>query len=95
MLDTESVIAYDDYAVEIEERGETVMIMKTSEELKQMMTVAEKLREDATKADRYACNTLISVIRAWDKQSETAQEAAISCVEAEDCTDSDLRELRS
>lgn len=71
------------------------MITKTKEELKAMMTVAEKLREEAAKADRYACNTLISVIRTWDGQSETAKEAAIACIEAEDCTESDLRELRA
>lgn len=68
---------------------------KTKEELKQMLIVAKKLRHEAKPADRYACNTLISTVQFWDKQSEEAQEAAEMCVKYEDCTESDLRALRA
>lgn len=70
------------------------MIEKTQAELSEMMRIAEKLRDDAAKADRYACNTLQTVIRTWKNHSDDVQQAAISCVEYESCTASDLSGLR-
>lgn len=69
-------------------------IEKTKEELREMMKVAQKLRDEAKPADRYACNTLISSIQYWDKQSEDVQEKVLECVEYKDCTAGDIRGLR-
>ncbi len=69
-------------------------IEKTRDEKIEMLKVAQKLRDEAKPADRYACNTLISSIQYWDKQSEDVQEKVLECIEYEDCTASDSRGLR-